>query len=57
MPSGAEPTFDLTSLLHRSGVDAHRMVEIGERFYTSMGFAPLPETFWTRSQLVPNLSA
>ena len=26
--------------------------EIGERFYTSLGFAPLPETFWKRSLFV-----
>jgi peptidyl-dipeptidase A len=25
------------------------MVRIAERFFTSLGFAPLPETFWTRS--------
>jgi len=25
------------------------MVRTGERFYTSLGFAPLPETFWDRS--------
>jgi peptidyl-dipeptidase A len=26
------------------------MVKYGERFYVSMGFAPLPDTFWQRSQ-------
>lgn len=26
------------------------MVKYGERFYVSLGFAPLPETFWQRSQ-------
>ena len=25
------------------------MVRIGERFFTSLGFAPLPQTFWERS--------
>ncbi len=28
------------------------MVRIGERFYTSLGFAPLPQTFWERSLFV-----
>ncbi len=28
------------------------MVRIGERFYTSLGFAPLPQTFWQRSLFV-----
>src|SRR5438552_152487 len=28
------------------------MVKAGERFYTSIGFAPLPETFWQRSLFV-----
>ena len=28
------------------------MVRAGERFYTSLGFAPLPQTFWDRSLFV-----
>ena len=28
------------------------MVKLGEAFFSSLGFAPLPETFWARSQLV-----
>ena len=28
------------------------MVRAGEGFYSSLGFAPLPATFWTRSQIV-----
>ena len=28
------------------------MVRTGERFYTSLGFAPLPQTFWERSLFV-----
>ncbi len=27
------------------------MMKMGERFYTSLGFAPLPQTFWERSLL------
>ncbi|GJL98091.1 MAG: peptidase M2 [Hyphobacterium sp.] len=46
--SGGE-SYDLTELLVEAGFDAHDMVEAGERFYTSLGLAPLPETFWERS--------
>ena len=28
------------------------MAAYGERFYTSLGFAPLPESFWQRSQFI-----
>jgi peptidyl-dipeptidase A len=28
------------------------MARYGERFYTSIGFAPLPDTFWQRSQFI-----
>ncbi|HEX6199663.1 MAG TPA: M2 family metallopeptidase, partial [Thermoanaerobaculia bacterium] len=48
-PEGAEPAYDLTSILREEGFDARKMVETGERFFTSLGFEPLPETFWERS--------
>jgi len=31
---------------------AKAMARYGEHFYTSMGFAPLPDTFWQRSQFI-----
>ena len=31
---------------------AKQMVHYGENFFTSLGFAPLPKTFWERSQFV-----
>ena len=31
---------------------AHDMVHYGENFFTSLGFAPLPKTFWERAQFV-----
>lgn len=31
---------------------AREMVHYGENFFTSLGFAPLPKTFWERSQFV-----
>ena len=42
-------TFELTDLLKKKNVDPRGMVHYGEGFFTSMGFAPLPETFWQRS--------
>ncbi|HEY9138200.1 MAG TPA: M2 family metallopeptidase, partial [Terriglobus sp.] len=33
-------------------VAANDMVKYGESFFTSLGFAPLPKTFWERSQFV-----
>lgn len=48
-PGDADPGYDLTALLQARGVDAVEMVKIGERFFTSLGFEPLPETFWERS--------
>jgi peptidyl-dipeptidase A len=52
-PKGAgDIGYDLTDLLVRKKVDATEMVRIGERFYTSLGLDPLPESFYTRSQIV-----
>lgn len=52
-PSGAgDLGFDTGELLKEKGYDPVRMVKTGEGFYSSLGFAPLPETFWTRSQIV-----
>ena len=49
-PAGAgEIGYDLTELLTSHGYDALRMVRQGESFYTALGLAPLPETFWQRS--------
>jgi peptidyl-dipeptidase A len=41
--------YDLTALLKAKNLDAKGMVKYGEGFFTSMGFAPLPKTFWERS--------
>ena len=43
------PGYDLTALLKQKGIEPVQMVKIGEQFFTSMGFAPLPQTFWERS--------
>jgi peptidyl-dipeptidase A len=48
-PPGTDPGFDLTDLLRRKQIDELEMVRYGERFFTSLGFEPLPDTFWERS--------
>jgi peptidyl-dipeptidase A len=40
---------NVTDLLKKKNLDARSMVKYGEGFFTSMGFAPLPSTFWQRS--------
>ena len=44
--------FDTGELLKAKGYDPTKMVRTGEGFYSSLGFAPLPDTFWKRSQIV-----
>lgn len=52
-PKGAgELGFDIGELLAARGDDPVKMVRIGEGFYTSLGLAPLPDSFWARSQIV-----
>jgi peptidyl-dipeptidase A len=51
-PPNADPGFSLTKILKQRNTTAIDMVKIGERFYTSLGFAPLPQTFWSRSLFV-----
>ena len=48
---GGEPVIDLDKLLVEKNYDPVKMVKTGENFFTSLGFAPLPETFWQRSQI------
>ena len=52
-PKGAgDLGYDVGELLVAKQYDPVKMVKQGETFYSSLGFAPLPETFWTRSQIV-----
>ena len=46
------PAYSLTDILKRRNAGAVEMTKTGERFFTSLGFAPLPPTFWERSMLV-----
>ena len=42
-PANADAGFSLTDILKRRKVGALDMARAGERFYTSLGFAPLPK--------------
>ncbi|MBJ7412972.1 MAG: M2 family metallopeptidase, partial [Phenylobacterium sp.] len=48
-PKTAASSYDLDKLLEAKGYDAVRMVKTGENFYSSLGYTPLPQTFWDRS--------
>jgi peptidyl-dipeptidase A len=48
-PANADPGYDLTQILKSRNTDALGMVRYGEGFFTSLGFEPLPKTFWERS--------
>ncbi len=47
--AGAGQGYDLTAILKQKKIDELGMVRYGENFFKSLGFAPLPETFWERS--------
>ena len=48
-PPGSESDLDLTAILQAHHYTPEQMVRTGEAFFTSLGFDPLPETFWERS--------
>jgi peptidyl-dipeptidase A len=49
-PSGPMP-YDLGAILKARKTTPEQLVRYGEGFYKSIGFDPLPETFWKRSML------
>ena len=51
-PKAFPASADVTKLLVDAGYDAEKMVRAAETFFTSLGFAPMPDTFWQRSILV-----
>ena len=51
-PADSEAGFELTDVLKSKDVDAKKMVKFGEGFFVSLGFDPLPESFWKRSLFV-----
>ena len=51
-PKGAgDLGYDVGELLEAKKKDPVEMVKMGEGFYSSLGLAPLPATFWQRSQI------
>ncbi len=51
-PGAGDLGYDVTELLKEKGYDPLKMVKAGENFFSSLGFAPMPESFWQRSQFV-----
>ncbi|NLR71324.1 M2 family metallopeptidase [Novosphingobium sp. ERN07] len=52
-PAGAgDIGYDVGELLTAKAYDPVKMVKAGEGFYSSLGMAPMPQTFWQRSQFV-----
>ncbi|MGK3992554.1 M2 family metallopeptidase [Sorangium sp. So ce1024] len=48
-PYKGQPSLDVTRKIKAKKLDERQMVALGERFFTSLGFDPLPATFWERS--------
>jgi peptidyl-dipeptidase A len=48
-PQNAESGPDISAALRAKNVDARGMVHYAEGFFKSLGFEPLPSTFWDRS--------
>ncbi len=51
-PANADPGYDVTKILLSKKTDPLQLVRYGESFFKSLGFAPLPKTFWERSLFV-----
>ncbi len=51
-PPHADAGYSLTDILKKRDMPPLEMVRAGERFYSSLAFAPLPKTFWDRSLFV-----
>jgi peptidyl-dipeptidase A len=48
-PANSDPGYDLTKILKSRNESAVDMTHTAEHFFVSLGFAPLPQTFWERS--------
>ena len=51
-PKNQKAAYSLNDILKQKKIDPIEMVRIGERFFTSLGFEPLPKTFYERSLFV-----
>ncbi|MFV3132052.1 M2 family metallopeptidase [Niveispirillum sp. KHB5.9] len=50
-PKQAAQNVDVTALLTKANYDPIKMTKSAEGFFTGLGFDPLPQTFWERSQI------
>jgi peptidyl-dipeptidase A len=50
-PKDSVSTYELTGLLEAGKYQPLDIIRTGEAFFSSLGFAPLPETFWQRSMI------
>ena len=50
-PGAGDIGYDLTALLKANDYTPVKIVKTGENFFSSLGFAPLPQTFWERSMI------
>jgi peptidyl-dipeptidase A len=50
-PKGPSLGYDLTNVLVTHGYDATKIVRTADQWYTSIGFAPEPPSFWERSMI------
>ena len=48
-PATSDRGFDLTQILQQKKTEPKQIVKYGESFFVSLGFDPLPPTFWERS--------
>ena len=51
-PESTAASYDLSAILQAEKFDAIGMVKTGQAFFSSLGFAELPDTFWERSLFV-----
>ncbi len=51
-PEDSERPYDLTKIIEQKKLTELDMVHYGENFFSSLGFALLPETFWQRSLFI-----
>jgi peptidyl-dipeptidase A len=50
-PNGTSMGYDLTAALVAGGYDTAKIVHTADDWYHSIGFAPVPATFWERSMI------
>ena len=51
-PEQSAAAYDLSAILQAENFDPLSMVKTGQAFFSSLGFAELPDTFWKRSLFV-----